>query len=513
MLKTTWASLEDAKLIELVRTHGHTRWAKIAKGIAGRVGRQCRERWHNHLDPSINKNEWTVEDDISVVEKQRELGNKWAGIARCMNGRTDNMIKNRWNGSLKRKVEMVTSTVQQQCNLNELREDYGVSDVLKLGILKAYGLFSENHDQRLEKSPMQCNNPSSNSDAVSDYHTSPEKQKMCNTFDGHRLPPLPEEILPTDNQTKDDNIEVVNPDLYTIDAITTRTPLRIEQTLGQMKEEEFVWTPELFQWQAGTTVANFSTPTPLSLPPSLVSPHKINNLVRIGKDGEQQQKATNEVRIPASSSSKTLSTHSTLSYSGTATPPRNVMALPWISTSSMTKVLKHSSSPQFDTPMNDGLRTILMVSGGASVISTQCQLKRKLWDEGLASHFRAVQSPKPDINGILQGGPPINQYLSLFSNFPGDKKGKGSSDCSEVFHGATYSGGSVKALKPGITTIVHRKMISVDNKPQGLLVGEPSPQSSEILITPNPKRLSPGLSIFSQATTVIYDSRQLPMYS
>ncbi len=109
-----------------------------------------------------------------------------------------------------------------------------------------------------------------------------------------------------------------------------------------------------FQWQVGTTVANFSTPTPLSLPPpSLVSPRKINNLVRIGKDGEQQQ-ATNEVRIPASSSSKTLNTHNTLSYSGMATPPRNVVALSRISTSSMTKVLKHSSSPQFDTPMNDG---------------------------------------------------------------------------------------------------------------------------------------------------------------
>ncbi len=125
-----------------------------------------------------------------------------------------------------------------------------------------------------------------------------------------------------------------------------------------------------------------------------------------------------------------------------------------------------------------------------------------------------MQSPEPDINGILQGAPPINQHLSLFSKFPGDKKGKGSSNCSEQFHGTTRVGGSgcsVKALKPGITTIVHQKMISVDNKAQGILAEELLPPSSEIHITPNLKRLSPGLSICSEATTVIYDSRQLPM--
>ncbi len=111
------------------------------------------------------------------------------------------------------------------------------------------------------------------------------------------------------------------------------------------------------QWQMGTTVANFNTPTPLALPvPSLVLPHKINNLIRIGKDGgeQQQHKTTNEVRIPARSSSETLDPHHSLSNSGTATPPRNVMALPWIPTSSTTEVLKHSCSPQLDTPMNDG---------------------------------------------------------------------------------------------------------------------------------------------------------------
>jgi myb proto-oncogene protein len=29
------------------------KWAQIAEKLAGRAGKQCRERWHNHLRPDI----------------------------------------------------------------------------------------------------------------------------------------------------------------------------------------------------------------------------------------------------------------------------------------------------------------------------------------------------------------------------------------------------------------------------------------------------------------------------
>ncbi len=108
-----------------------------------------------------------------------------------------------------------------------------------------------------------------------------------------------------------------------------------------------------FQWQVGTTAVNFSTPTPLSSPPLLLSPHKINQ-GQIGKEDRKLQQANpseEEVKIPPPT---TLNTQHTLSYSGVSTPQRNIVALPRISTNSMTKVRRHSSSPQFDTPMNDG---------------------------------------------------------------------------------------------------------------------------------------------------------------
>lgn len=63
-----------------------------------------KNRWHNHLDPSINKEPWTEEEDELLIEKHEQLGNKWAEISKFFSGRTDNMIKNRWNSTIKRRV-------------------------------------------------------------------------------------------------------------------------------------------------------------------------------------------------------------------------------------------------------------------------------------------------------------------------------------------------------------------------------------------------------------------------
>jgi len=36
-----------------VKQYGERKWAQIAEKLEGRVGKQCRERWHNHLRPDI----------------------------------------------------------------------------------------------------------------------------------------------------------------------------------------------------------------------------------------------------------------------------------------------------------------------------------------------------------------------------------------------------------------------------------------------------------------------------
>ncbi|CAA3011210.1 transcription factor MYB3R-3-like isoform X1, partial [Olea europaea subsp. europaea] len=87
LVKGPWTPEEDEKIVELVAKYGPTKWSIIAKSLPGRIGKQCRERWHNHLNPNIKKDAWTLEEELTLLGAHRTHGNKWAELAKLLPGR------------------------------------------------------------------------------------------------------------------------------------------------------------------------------------------------------------------------------------------------------------------------------------------------------------------------------------------------------------------------------------------------------------------------------------------
>lgn len=105
LVKGPWKEEEDNKLIELVEKYGPKDWSTIASHIQGRIGKQCRERWFNHLSPEVRKTNWSPEEDRIIIDAHHRLGNKWTAISKLLDGRPANAIKNHWNSTLLKRIQ------------------------------------------------------------------------------------------------------------------------------------------------------------------------------------------------------------------------------------------------------------------------------------------------------------------------------------------------------------------------------------------------------------------------
>lgn len=101
--KRPWTTEEDDLLREVISQHGSGNWSNIASHLMERTGKQCRERWHNHLNPGIKKGDWTEEEDRIILKMQKTIGNQWAKITKFLPGRTDNAVKNRYHATVRAK--------------------------------------------------------------------------------------------------------------------------------------------------------------------------------------------------------------------------------------------------------------------------------------------------------------------------------------------------------------------------------------------------------------------------
>lgn len=108
LTKGPWTEAEDKVVVSLVDKANidDIKWSVVAANLPGRLGKQVRERWYNHLDPQLKKGPYSDEEDQKLLALHAKMGNRWCEIAKEMCGRSENSVKNRWNSARRRMLQI-----------------------------------------------------------------------------------------------------------------------------------------------------------------------------------------------------------------------------------------------------------------------------------------------------------------------------------------------------------------------------------------------------------------------
>jgi hypothetical protein len=66
IIKGSFLPEGDEPITSSVREHGEQRWSQIVTVLLERTSKQCRARWNDHLNPSINHGPWTADEDALI---------------------------------------------------------------------------------------------------------------------------------------------------------------------------------------------------------------------------------------------------------------------------------------------------------------------------------------------------------------------------------------------------------------------------------------------------------------
>jgi hypothetical protein len=105
-----WKPAEDEKLTRAITSTRKKKhkgrvtidWAAICALVSGRTRKQCKNRWHKVLDPSIDRTngrtgKWKEDEDVELKNAvHKHDGKDWVAIAALVQGRTKKQCQSRW---------------------------------------------------------------------------------------------------------------------------------------------------------------------------------------------------------------------------------------------------------------------------------------------------------------------------------------------------------------------------------------------------------------------------------
>jgi hypothetical protein len=122
-----WTADEDARLRELVERFG-TNWLRISSALATRTPGQCLHRWQKSQDPTIRRAKWQPDEDVQlrIATEMYGRGN-WVLIARHVHGRTDVQCRERYVNVLDPHVNQEPFSPDEDARLLQLATAHAFS--------------------------------------------------------------------------------------------------------------------------------------------------------------------------------------------------------------------------------------------------------------------------------------------------------------------------------------------------------------------------------------------------
>ena len=96
-----WSPDEDDRLLGLVQRQGPNNWVRISQQVGHRSPKQCRARFHERVQSSLDKGPITPEEGNLIRRLVEEKGKNWGEIARVLN-RSQGIVKAWWHSSQNR---------------------------------------------------------------------------------------------------------------------------------------------------------------------------------------------------------------------------------------------------------------------------------------------------------------------------------------------------------------------------------------------------------------------------